>query len=415
MSKIDKSYLEYLEERIRFRLKVEKTIGDISTYLVFSSNFEMSIQYFLSEIADLFRIYMVDGVLVNLFDEPVNDQILVLSWNSDRVKNRGMDFARFPVENLSWLVKEIQEGHEIFLSTNYDFPPDANNEKAFLEDNKIESLIAFPIFTPEYIAGALIIINIDNTINWPEEDLRTLRLFADILGTAIFRKKTEETLSKSRDYLKSQVKRKTKDLATEKQRVELILNTIKDGIIVLDEDGKVIIANSTAKDIYEQIFNKSLSMGMNLVLSTEHIFFSTIRELFLSKRTKEITIEPCKGLYLQFVSAKSGFASLGTIIEMRDITPFVEFDNMRKRFVSTVSHELRTPITVISQSISNYERYGAKLPESTKQRLFEAISRNANLLKELIEDLLLISRIDERRLKFHWQEFEVLDVLNEVI
>ncbi|MHA1227196.1 MAG: hypothetical protein ACTSPV_10685, partial [Candidatus Hodarchaeales archaeon] len=130
MSKIDKSHLEYLEERIRFRLKVEKTIGDISTYLVFSSNFEMSIQYFLSEIADLFRIYMVDGVLVNLFDEPVNDQILVLSWNSDRVKNRGMDFARFPVENLSWLVKEIQEGHEIFLSTNYDFPPDANNEKA---------------------------------------------------------------------------------------------------------------------------------------------------------------------------------------------------------------------------------------------------------------------------------------------
>ena len=74
----ENSRFKSLEEKIEFRLKVEKTIGDISTYLVFSSNFKMAIKYYLSEIADLFHIYMVDIVIVCLFDEPVNDEIMVI-------------------------------------------------------------------------------------------------------------------------------------------------------------------------------------------------------------------------------------------------------------------------------------------------------------------------------------------------
>ena len=146
--------------------------------------------------------------------------------------------------------------------------------------------------------------------------------------------------------------------------------------------------------------------------------FTTIRDLFLSKHPQEISIEPKTGLHLQFVSAKGNYSdesSIGTIIEFRDITPFVEFDNMRKQFVSTVSHELRTPITVINQSISNFEKYGDRLPENTKSKLMEAISRNAILLYELIEDLLLVSRIDERRVKFHWQTYNVKKTIFEVI
>ena len=88
---------------------------------------------------------------------------------------------------------------------------------------------------------------------------------------------------------------------------------------------------------------------------------------------------------------------------------------MRKRFISTVSHELRTPITVINQSIGNYEKYGKKLPEETQNRLISAISRNAQLLHELIEDLLLISRIDERKLKFNWLHYHPEQILEDVL
>lgn len=410
--------IEKLEERIRFRLNVERTFGDISTYLVFSSNFEMAIDYFLSELANLFHVFMVDSVIACLFDEPVNDQIMVFAWNSNRILEQGKDMKHFPIQNLPWLRQELQEGREQIFLNESDCPDEASVEKKYIQELGIQTLIGLPIFTPEYLAGALILLNFISSRNWHEEHLRTLRIFADILGTAIYRKKTEETLSKSRDYLKEQVARKTKDLTAEKKKVELILNTIKDGVLVLDSDGIVTMVNETAKKYFFKIFKKELPIGSNLVLSTGHPVFDTIREFFLSDNPMEITLQPKKGLHLQFVSAEGKYpelTDLGIIIEFRDVTPFIEFDSMRKRFIDTVSHELRTPITVINQSIGNYEKYGKKLPEETQDRLISAISRNAQLLHELIEDLLLISRIDERKLKFNWQNYHPEQILVDVL
>ena len=410
--------MEKLQERLKFRLNVEKLIGEVSTYLVFSSDFDKSIKYFLSELADLYHLLMIDSIIVCLFDEPENYQTKVIAWNSERIIQQGKEFNHFPINILNWLKGELQEGREHMLHNDFDFPEEAFVEKQFIKEVGIETLISLPIFTPEYLAGSLLLVNFTSFSNWEEEELRTLRVFADILGTAIYRKKTEETLSKSRDYLKKEVSRKTKDLLDEKKRIELILNTIKDGVIVLDADGKLSMANKTAREYFAKIFNREVMEGDNFILSSDHPVFETVRKLFLSDEALTITIEPISGMYLQFVSAVGKYLELpsfGSIIEFRDITPFIEFENMRKRFVSTVSHELRTPITVISQSISNYEKYGDKLPEKTRSKLISAISRNANLLHELIEDLLLISRIDERRLKMNWQEYYPEQLLNEVL
>jgi len=418
MAPIDHSTIDKLRDEIKFRYKVEKIFGDISTYLVFSSNFEKAIDYYLSELASLYHDFMVDSIAVCIFDEPVNDEIMVFAWNSERCSKKKYEHKEFPIRDLPWLKQELQNGHEIILNCDFNYPDDAGVEKNFIEEYEIESLIGIPIFTPEYLAGALVIINLTSYYIWEEKELRTLRILADILGTSIYRKKTEETLSRSRDYLKEQVARKTKDLLSEKKRIELILNTIKDGVLVLDTEGKATIVNDTAKNFFYKIFNKEVPEGTNFVLSTGNPIFDAIRDLFISYESKEITIKPKKGMYLQFVSGGGNFPVVSpfeTIIEFRDVTRFIEFDNMRKRFISTVSHELRTPITVINQSISNYERYGKRLPEETQTKLISSISRNAQLLHELIEDLLLISRIDERKLKFNWQEYSPNLVLTEVI
>lgn len=413
--------IEKLQEKLKFRRKVERAIGDISTYLVFSSSFNLSIEYFLSEIAELYHFYFVDGAAVCLFDEPSNDQISVLGWNSEKNIDNRVNLKEFPIGNFIWFQNQIKAGRELVLTETYEFSNEAQPEKAFFSEHTIKSLIAIPIFTPEYIAGTFVLVSLSNQV-WQEEDLRTLRLFAELLGTAIFRKKTEETLSKARDYLKAQIDRKTEDLSTEKQRIELILNTIKDGVIVLDQDGKVTMANETSKRFFNLIMDLPLIIGVNLVLSTGNTFFRTIRGLFLSFFKNEVTIEPKKGLHLQIASARGKYPALhtsGMIIELRDVTAFIEFDNMRKRFVSTVSHELRTPITVINQSINNYEKYGNKLPEKTKTKLFSAIARNSRLLYELVEDLLLISKIDERRIdergfELHWQDYDIKQIIDEV-
>ena len=131
--------LEKLEERIRFRLKVEQTFGDISTYLVFSSNFEMAIDYFLSELANLFHQFMVDSVIVCLFDEPVNDQIMVFAWNSERILEQGKDMKQFPIQNLPWLKRELQEGLEQISLNESGFFDDASAEKEYFQEVGIQT------------------------------------------------------------------------------------------------------------------------------------------------------------------------------------------------------------------------------------------------------------------------------------
>jgi hypothetical protein len=61
MTQLEDSYKQ-LQGKLEFRLKVEKFIGDMSVYLVFSRNFNNAVNYFLSELAELLHASMLDGI-----------------------------------------------------------------------------------------------------------------------------------------------------------------------------------------------------------------------------------------------------------------------------------------------------------------------------------------------------------------
>lgn len=92
----------------------------------------------------------------------------------------------------------------------------------------------------------------------------------------------------------------------------------------------------------------------------------------------------------------------------------IELDEYRKNFVSTVSHELRTPISIIIQSTNNILDY-KDISEGLKQKLLETISRNSSLLFELTEDLLTISRLDEKKIKLEWVKYIPLELINTAL
>ncbi len=232
------------------------------------------------------------------------------------------------------------------------------------------------------------------------------------------RKEAIRELAKARDSLAEQVIEKTWSLAEEKRRIEYIINTISDGILVLDSDGNLALVNRTLKDYYQRIFNQQMPNVFDYYFEPQNTFDEKIKELFLVGKPKIVTIEPKEGLHLQFVSTGNSFhdkSSLGAIIEVRDVSPFVNFDNMRKQFVSTVSHELRTPITVIIQSLHNLKKYESNISKGQQELLLSLMSQNAKVLEELVNDLLLVSRIDEKRLEIEWSQYQPLEVLNDIL
>jgi signal transduction histidine kinase len=199
--------------------------------------------------------------------------------------------------------------------------------------------------------------------------------------------------------------------------VEAIINSISSGILVLDREGNILLANDQFKDYYRSITHSIMPDNWNCAISSGNIFFDTIRNVYLGKKPVSIIIEPIKGFFLQFSSGVELFFEhlIGGMIEVREVTQFVEFDKLRKQFVSSVSHELRTPISVIVQSIFLIQKYKGNISKEKYTKLIDAISRNADLMTDLIENLLTISRIDEKRLLVKWARYNLSKLINNVI
>ncbi len=206
----------------------------------------------------------------------------------------------------------------------------------------------------------------------------------------------------------------------QKQQIELILNNISDGVIVLDQDGKTLIVNKAAERFINRILSIKITAEFNFVLSSGHMFFETIKNLFLSNDVNEqIVIKAAPNLYLEFNIALNSSVnqnSLVTIIEFRDVTPFIEFENVRKKFVSVISHELRTPISALSLSLINLQKYGPKLSEDQKLEIINSMGRSTAILNQQVDDLLILSRFDAgKSLDLKWETYHISAAIYSVI
>jgi len=98
-----------------------------------------------------------------------------------------------------------------------------------------------------------------------------------------------------------------------------------------------------------------------------------------------------------------------------NITARKEAEQTLERFVSTVSHELRTPISVLIMSLDFLENHTEKVTIDVQKRLQDGIKRNIYLLKELVDDILTLSKIDESKIKLNWEEYNPLSIINNIL
>ena len=98
-----------------------------------------------------------------------------------------------------------------------------------------------------------------------------------------------------------------------------------------------------------------------------------------------------------------------------NITARKEAEESLERFVSTVSHELRTPISVLIMSLDFLDNHSDSVTPDVIKKLEEGIKRNIYLLKELVDDILTLSRIDERKTKLKWEEYNLLTIIGDIL
>jgi len=242
-------------------------------------------------------------------------------------------------------------------------------------------------------------------------------IFASILVLNIF------LISKEAE--KQYDEKKSGALELEKNKLEAVLMSIINGVIVCDTSDSVILANSSALKmldtksedfLYRKIQEYTDSHGNRCFLDKIEEFKNTpldIREkkpvefnIEAEKRTIKAVISP---MFIDF----SDYA--GYIIVLIDITREIEVNKLKNTFISNVSHELRTPVTVLRTYIDTLCNNADDFDEKTKQEFMHTIDEEAKRLHYMVNDILDFSRLESGSVKLRMEYADLPQLLKQNI
>ncbi|MBB6631128.1 HAMP domain-containing sensor histidine kinase [Clostridium algidicarnis] len=200
--------------------------------------------------------------------------------------------------------------------------------------------------------------------------------------------KLGRTFNDMADKLESTIK----EAVDRQDKLEAILKSMDSGVIAVDENYNVIIINPYAKKIFG--IRKNI-IGENLM---EHIRDFELENVFKERKDeyKEINIlwPSEKELRIKTGDIISDGKLIGTVAVVQDITDLKKLENMRTQFVANVSHELKTPLTSI-RGFAETLRYVDD--DEKKDRFLNIINEEAERLTRLIEDILILSDIEQHK------------------
>ena len=106
---------------------------------------------------------------------------------------------------------------------------------------------------------------------------------------------------------------------------------------------------------------------------------------------------------------------LGYIGSCIDITEYAEFETRKDEFVALVSHELKTPITSLKGFTQVLQRRFKEHNDEQSLRFLTRMDRQLGKLSILINDLLEISKIQRENLPLHFEDFDLIIVIQEIV
>ena len=207
------------------------------------------------------------------------------------------------------------------------------------------------------------------------------------------------------------------EISNEKSKLETIVKYMADGLLAIDMNRRIILANPAAM--------------VMLSITQKEIDEKSYDEI-MGKRSKNLTFdlirENCKagGAHDTFDYAGLAFAvrydrfrdeneaDVGIIILIQDITEQQKLDNMQRDFVANVSHELKTPLTTI-KSYTETLLDGAIADTETTRNFLTVVDAETDRMSRLVRELLQLSRLDYKQENWYKKEVNLLNVLRTAL
>jgi two-component system, OmpR family, phosphate regulon sensor histidine kinase PhoR len=202
-------------------------------------------------------------------------------------------------------------------------------------------------------------------------------------------------LSAALDEMRRQIQGRIGQITLEKSRLEAVLISITEGILVTEQSGRVSMANRAFEKLFgltqdpvgrmpiELVRQRDVQEAIEKTMKTGQVVYL---DLMLSdglERYLDVHVAPI---------LQDG-TCVGSVTVFYDITELRRLERIRKDFVANVSHELRTPLTTIKGCAATLAN-GALDDKVAAKRFVDMINNHADRLHHLVEDILDLSRME---------------------
>lgn len=254
-----------------------------------------------------------------------------------------------------------------------------------------------PLVAGEQVFGMLV-LHLRERRTFSEAEKGFLEQLVELVIPEMQKARLHEQLVALNRSLAATNAERTRQLGNERDRMDAILLSVTDGLIVTDLHRRIVLANPAAQCIFsissdaegpttldvaigEEAANEVVpptAAALHELPEVELEVMSEGRKVFLSARTAT-------------VYARNGDV-LGYVTVFRDMTRSKELDAMKTEFVSTAAHELRTPLTTLC---GFSEILLTRTVSETEQRRFlQYINKESVALASIVSDMLTISRLE---------------------
>jgi two-component system phosphate regulon sensor histidine kinase PhoR len=263
------------------------------------------------------------------------------------------------------------------------------------------------------VLAAFVSLVVSRRITLPIEKIKhgAVRFFEGELTHRLPMPDTEEMagLADAMNRMAAQLDNRIKTVLQQRNELEAVLSSMLEGVIAVDLNERVINMNPAAggmfdcdpvkvsgRNLQEVIRNLALQrFAIRALKSTE-----TIEDDFVLYRGEERILNiHSSPLY------DAGNQQIGTLLVIDDVTRLRHLESVRSDFVANVSHEIKTPLTAIKGFVETLQQDAGNSTKEQK-RFLGIILKHVNRLNAILEDLLMLSRMEQENGNTDLQLFE---------
>ncbi len=206
-------------------------------------------------------------------------------------------------------------------------------------------------------------------------------------------------LAETMNQMAAQLEERLQTVSKERNQREAVLSSMVEGVLAVDTDGQIISLNKAAAQFFN-VFQPETAAGRSI----EEVFRNVKLQRFVAEvlegqetRECELVIQNHQAYYLQARGTNLLGAQnrrIGAVVVFNDVSRLRRLENLRRDFVANVSHELKTPITSIKGFVETLLD-GAINDPVEAERFLKIVAKHADRLNAIIEDLLMLSRLEQ--------------------